>query len=59
MINLGNFMKIHDYNCTITDTNNNIINIIKWNKNIINIIFLNILLKDFRSRKYLSININK
>ena len=30
MINLGNFMKIHDYNCTITDTNNNIIiNIIK------------------------------
>ena len=50
MINLGNFMKIHDYNCTITDTNNNIntfINIIKWNKNIINIIFLNILLKDF------------
>jgi len=36
MINLGNFMKIHDYNCTITDTNINIIansiNIIKWKK---------------------------
>ena len=43
MINLGNFMKIHDYNCTITDTNNNIniiINITKWNKGIINNIFL-------------------
>ena len=54
MINLGNFMKIHDYNCTITDTNNNIniiINIIKWNKNIINIIVLNILLKDFQTSK--------
>ena len=54
MINLGNFMKIHDYNCTITDTNyniNTIINIIKWNKNIINIIFLNILLKDFHKSK--------
>ena len=51
MINLGNFMKIHDYKCTITDTNINIIinsiNIIKRNKNIINNIFLIILLKDF------------
>ena len=53
MNNLGNFMKIHDYNSIITDiniNNNIIINIIimKRNKNIINNIFLlYYLLKDF------------
>ena len=47
MINLGNFMKSHDYNSIITDTNNIniIINIIKWNKDIINNIFYYIIKK--------------